>query len=112
MSSEKVSPGEYVTISACIPPVAPPADVYLLVRTPTGAIYSVSNDGAVQQGASPYVRGYSNLDHSCRNLYVHKVCKAPKMGQYTVALVLMPAGMPLRLKSAVDFDWKPVVIGG
>jgi hypothetical protein len=112
LSDKKASPGEYVTISACIPPVTSPADVYLLARTPTGVIFSVGYDGSIQEGTYPYVRWYANTDYLCPELYVHKVCKTPKVGEYTIALVLMPAGMPLQLRSAVDFDWKLINIGG
>jgi hypothetical protein len=110
LNGENVSPGEYVTISACIPPVTSPADAYLLIRTPTGDIYSVRYDGLVEKGTTPYVRGYSNSEHFCRELWAHRVCSVPTTTKYTVALVLMPAGMTPRLKDAVDFDWKTVTV--
>ena len=111
LGNETVSPEEYVTISACVPPVTTQrADVYLLVRTPWGDIYSVRHGRAVLKGIFPYARGYSNPNHWSGVLYINRVFKEAIEGDYTVALILMPTGAELRLKDALAFDLKVVTI--
>ena len=79
---------------------------------PTGATYSVKYNGSVEKGTTPYAKGYANPNHACRELWVHKVCPVSHTTQYTVALVLMPAGKPLRIKDAVALDWTTVTVAG
>jgi len=85
-----------------------PVDIYVLVRTPIGDIYSVRHDGGILKGIFPYARGYSNPDYWCGALHVHKVCRMAAVGEYTVALVLMPAGEQVKLRNALGLDWTMV----
>jgi hypothetical protein len=111
LSHEVVSADTDVAISACIPPVTgKPADVYLLVRVPGGAIYSVMPNGAVLRRITPYYRKYYNPEHWCGDLLIHRICQKPVKGSYTVALILMPSGVPISLRNALDFDWKVIDI--
>jgi len=91
-------------MSACVPPQAEPCDVYLLGRAPDGAIWSILFNGKYQKGIVPFVTGYMNPNYFCGVVHTHIVCKTAVPGDYTVGLILMPAGVRLNLRNAIDFD--------
>lgn len=104
-SSERASPGMKIRIFGCVPPYDDEiVDLYLLVRTPSGDIWSITGGGDVTRGASAYRRGFMNKDLClCDDLFEHTVCPDPERGTYRVGLITMRAGEAVSLDKALDY---------
>jgi hypothetical protein len=107
ISPEVVQPGDNITVSACLPLVGgvagDPVDLYLLAKAPWGTTYSVLPNNVIVEGLVPYYSGEYNEAVWCGVLYSHRACRL--IGDYTLLLGMMPAGIPPSRRDVIDYDW-------
>ena len=108
MDMQAAAPGDTFHMYACVPPQGEPCDVYLLGRAPDGSIWSILFNGKYQKGIVPYATGYVNSNYWCGLVHTHTVCTTAVRGEYTIGLVLMPAGEKFTLRNAIDFDMSTI----
>jgi len=58
----------------------------------------------------PYFSGYMSASYWCGVAHTHTVCDGAPVGEYLIALVLMPAGENLNIEKAFDLDSDTVAL--
>ncbi len=123
--------GKQVRIYGCIGERSQPVDIYLLVVTPSGKIYSVIRPGYtppglrknqdpgectgcyVTKGIFPYFAGVNNESGCrCETMRVHTICQDPEYGNYKVILAILPSGARPLAKNAIAYDFEEIEIVG
>jgi len=100
------SPTTMVKFMGNIPPISSGqrVDVYVLTNAPSGAIYSILDNGTIIRGIKPMksVTNFPNGWYGTR--YQVVIRKGTPTGGYSATLVLMPSGIPLNLSRALAYD--------
>lgn len=103
LSAEVISPGQELRFSGCIPAFGDRAvDVYLVLVSPSGALFSAISPDGIAPGLHPYARGIINpAVCQCRDLLTHVVCADAERGVWTAILAVLPAGAAPKASNAI-----------
>lgn len=114
LSAQVVSPGQELKFFGCIPAFGGQAvDVYLVLRSPTGVVFSAIPPDGIAPGINPYARGIINPRNcQCRDLLTHLVCANAETGVWTAFLAVLPAGAAPKAKNAIAIATTTVVVKG
>jgi len=113
LSARAVSPGRELKFTGCIPAFGNQAvDVYLVLVSPTGVVYSAISPDGITPGIHPYERGIINPSTcQCRDLLTYVVCAKAQPGVWTAVLAVLPAGAAPKAENAIAIATTTVVVG-
>jgi len=114
LSTQVVSPGQELKFFGCIPAFGGQAvDVYLVLMSPTGVVFSAISPDGIAPGIHPYARGIINpATCKCRDLLTHVVCANVQTGVWTVVMAVLPAGAAPKEGNAIAIATTTVVVKG